>query len=195
MNKMHELIGGFSHVEYLIIFNTIIFGVVASEYFAGWGSMVRYRESIKFSLIQFLWTVFSFLTLIQNWYGIWPRTAYINHHFLYFLYSIVPMFLFHLISVVLFPSFRIKSTVNINEYFEKNARLLLMLYAGYFLLTIISSYIYDDLGNVLLQNIIRFGGIVLAVLATIYHKNKVFQYVLVGAGFLGTGAFILSIPK
>lgn len=195
MNKMHEVIGGFSHIEYLIIFNTIIFGVVASEYFAGWGSMVRYRETIKYSRIQFLWTVFSFLTLIQNWYGIWPRTEYINHHFLYFLYSIVPMFLFHMISVVLFPSFRNKTVVDIDEYFNKNARLLFMLYAGYFLLTIISSYIYDDLGNVFLQNIIRAGGIVLATVAAIYHKKKILQYILVGAGLLGIIIFILSIPK
>lgn len=192
---MHEIIGGFSHIEYLIIFNTIIFGVVASEYFAGWGSMLRYRSTVKFSLIQFLWTVFSFLTLIQNWYGIWPRTAYINHHFLYFLYSIVPMLIFHLISVVLFPSFRITSTVDVDEYFKKNARLLFMLYAGYFLLTIISSYVYEDLGNVLMQNIIRAGGVVLATLAAIYHTNKSLQYLLVGAGLVGVAIFVLSIPR
>lgn len=194
MDKMVDLIGGFSHVEYLIIFNTIIFGVVATEYFSGWGSMVRYRDNIKYSLPQFLWSIFSFLTLIQNWYGIWPRTVYIDKHFLYFLYSIIPMFLFHLISVILFPTFKQGSFIDLTEYFKKNSRLLFLLYAGYFTLTIISSFIYDDKGNVLVQNLIRSGGIILAIIASIYNTVKWIQYGFVTLGFIGIAIFILSIP-
>ena len=76
--KMPNLIEGFSQVEYLTVFNAIVFGVIASEFFSGWGSMVRHRQTIKMYWFHLSWSVFAFLTLINNWFGDWPRTADIN---------------------------------------------------------------------------------------------------------------------
>ena len=66
MNEMPEIIGGFSQIEYLTIFNTIIFGIISSEYFGGWGNMFRHRNTIKIDYTHLFWTIFAFLTLIQN---------------------------------------------------------------------------------------------------------------------------------
>lgn len=194
MDKMPIDIEGLSHIEYLIVFNTILFGVVAAEYFTGWGNMLRYRSHVKFNLLHFLWTLFSFLTLIQNWYGIWPRTRFINDNIVYFFYSLVPMFVFHLITVALFPNIKEGKFVDFKDYYEKNARMLFILFGVYFILTITSTYIYVDSGDVLLQNILRGGAALLSFTAAYFNNKKVLQIVFLVLGFVGLAKFVMAIP-
>lgn len=195
MERMVENILGFTQVEYLIVFNTIIFGIVASEYFTGWGDMLRYRKEIKVYPLHFLWTIFSFLTLIQIWYGIWPRTVYINKSIIYFFYALVPMFIFHLISVALFPRLTLKENRNLVKYYFQNSRLLFILYAVYFATTILSSYIYDDKGDVLTQNVIRFAGVLFSLLGAYFNRKVWLHYLFLIIGFFALSLFILAIPS
>ena len=116
MDKMPELIEGFSQIEYLLIFNAIVFGAIASEYFSGWGGMLRNRERLVFSPLQFTWSVYAFLLLVQNWFGIWPRSMYINDSVVYFYFSLIPMLLFYLISVVLFPQMKVNADVDFKQH-------------------------------------------------------------------------------
>lgn len=187
-------IEGLSHIEYLIVFNTILFGVVASEFFTGWGNMLRFRDQVKFNLLHFMWTLFAFLTLIQNWYGIWPRTRFLNDNIVYFFYSLVPMFVFHLITVALFPNIKEGKFVDFKVYYEKNARMLFILFGVYFVLTISSSYIYVDSGDVLMQNIMRGGAAIFSFIAAYFNNKKILQALFLILGFAGLINFILSIP-
>ena len=82
---MPELIKGMYHVEYLAIFYSIIIGVIATEFFSGWSMIIRYRAISKPYPLHLVWSIFGFITLLQNWYGIWPRIEFINKNFLYFL--------------------------------------------------------------------------------------------------------------
>lgn len=195
MGKMPSEIGGFSQVEYLAVFITILFGVVASEFFVGWGNMLRRREHSKPYWLHLILTSFSFLTLIQNWYGIWPRTYYINHNFLYFFYSMVPMLTFHLITVALFPSVDGDKKIDYKLYYEKNVRLLFILYAIYFTLTISSSFVYVDKGNIVAQNILRSCGVVFSLCIAYFYKVRWLQIVFAIVSYLALFQFILSIPK
>lgn len=187
-------IGGFSQVEYLAVFITILFGVVASEFFVGWGNVLRNRKTNKVYWLHLLLTTFSFLNLTQNWYGIWPRTYYINHNFVYFFYSMVPMLIFHLITVALFPNSDDSKHVDYKEYYEKNVRLLFILYAIYFALTISSSLVYVDKGNIVHQNILRFGGMLFCILIAYFNKIKWLQILYVTLSYAALIKFILSIP-
>lgn len=195
MKHMPVDINGFSHIEYLIVFNTIIFGLVASEFFTGWGSMLRYRDNVKPYWLHFVWTIFAFFLIIQNWYGIWPRTRFIDDNMGYFIYSLVPMFIYHLIGVTLFPSFRRQKIVDLKTYFYKQARVLFILFAIYFLFTIISSFVYQDVGNVFRQNVLRGIGLFFSLLAAKYYRNLWLHFILLFMGFSGLIAFILAIPK
>ena len=116
--QMPEVINGFTHAEYLTVFIAIIFGYIGAEYFIGWGAMIRNRGMIKVNWQHLLWTIFAFLVFIQNWWGIWPRTEVLTHNIYYFLYALLPIFIFHLISVVLFPDFKftIKKDMEIHFY-------------------------------------------------------------------------------
>jgi hypothetical protein len=194
MEKMPDVIQGFSQVEYLTVFVAIIFGYVGAEYFVGWGTMMRNRKEIKEYWPQIAWTIFAFLLFIQNWYGIWPRSQFINDNIFYFLYTLFPVLLFYLISVVLFPSFK-KNTTDMKVYFYENTRLLFSFFAGYFILAIISSFVYDDLGNVLVQNAIRLMGVLLSGAAAYYHKNERLHLVFLFIGFMALSAFVFALPR
>ena len=192
---MPDAINGYSQIEYLTVFITIIFGVVATEYFNGWGNMLRYRKTIKIYPLHLLWTIFTFLTLIQNWYGIWPRTRFLNHNLFYFFYALVPMLVFHFITVTLFPTMKLNQEINFKQYYLENARTFFRLYAIYFLFTIVSSYIYNDIGNVLFQNILRGFGLVLSLLAAHYKDKIQFHYGFAILFFFALFQFLLALPK
>ena len=192
MDKMPVEIDGFSHVEYLIVFNAILYGYVVAEYFVGWGSLIRNRNSYKIYWQHILWTLFAFMVLIQNWWGNWPRTSMLNENILYFCYSLVPIFLFHLISVILFPSSDNKE-LNLKVYFYNNTRWLFALLAIYLSLTIISTVVYPDIGNVLIQNSIRLFGVFLAICAAWFNKSVALHIVFLFIGYLSLVRFFTAL--
>lgn len=194
MDIMPKEMEGLSHTEYLIVFNTVLFGVIASEFFSGWGSMLRYRETVKIYWPHFFFTIFAFLTFIQNWYGIWPRTRFINDNILFFFYSLVPMFVYHLLTVALFPSMKKNDKVDFKEYYFKNSRLLFIIFAIYFATTISSSYIYVDQGNVLVQNIIRLCGVLMSIAAAYWYRSIILHIIFLVIGYGGLIGFIWAIP-
>ncbi|MBL6444920.1 hypothetical protein JMN32_01275 [Fulvivirga sp. 29W222] len=192
--KVPNIIEGFTHTEYLTVFSAIIFGYVGAEYFQGWGSIIKNRDHIRIYWQHLLWTIFAFIMFIQNWWGIWPRTAAINESIFFFIYSLIPIFLFYLISVILFPDFKKHEQVDLKDYFYKNTRWLFSLFAVYFVLTIISSFVYDDIGNVFVQNIIRAGGVLLAATAAYFNKKVWLHTVFLALGYYMLIQFFLALP-
>jgi hypothetical protein len=197
MDKMPQIIEGFSQIEYLLVFNAIVFGAIAGEYFGGWGAMLRNREYITFSPIQFTWSIFAFLILVQNWFGIWPRSEYINNGVQYFYFSLIPMLLFYLISVVIFPQMRVNTAVNFQEHYRKNSDILFGLFAIYLFVAIIGSAVYYDLdkGDVLKQNLIRAAGIALCGVCIKFKDKMWIHYAFIALSSIGLFAFLFQIPE
>ena len=191
---MPEIINGFSHVEYLTVFNAILFGYVGAEFYLGWGNMIRNRKNLKFYWQHVLWTVLMFTLFIQNWYGVWPRIEYINENVFYFLFSLAPIFIFHIISVILFPDFTKEDNYDMEKYYFENIRILYVLFGGYLLLTVLNSVVYTDLGNVFLQTTIRLGGLSVCFLAILFHKVKSVHVMFLVVGYLAVGAFLFALP-
>ncbi|QSE98943.1 hypothetical protein [Fulvivirga lutea] len=195
---MPKIIEGFTHTEYLTVFSAIIFGYVGAEYFQGWGALLRNRRMVKAYWQHTLWTIFAFTLFIQNWWGIWPRTKLINESIFYFFYSLVPIFLFYIISVILFPDFRSiekNTTTDMKEYFYSNTRYLFGLFALYFVFTIVSSFVYPDIGNVFVQNLIRAFGVALAIGAAYFHQNKIIHTIFLIIGYAALVRFFLALPS
>lgn len=196
MNEMPEIIDGFTHTEYLTVFSAIIFGYVGAEYFQGWGALIRNRTKIKAYWQHTLWTIFAFTMFIQNWWGIWPRTEYIVENLFYFFYSLVPIFIFYIVSVLLFPDFK-KDDVHtdMKDFFYANTRWLFGLFAIYFLFTISSSFVYQDIGNVDVQNYIRMFGVALAATAAYFNKNRVLHIIFLIIGYAALIRFFMALPS
>ncbi len=196
MEGMPKIIEGFTHTEYLTVFSAIIFGYVGAEYFQGWGAIIKNRRRVKAYWQHTLWTVFAFTLFIQNWWGIWPRTRLINENIYYFFYSLVPIFLFYIISVILFPDFKVnKDKYDLKEYFYENTRYLFGLFSLYFVFTIISSFVYPDMGNVLVQNLIRGFGVLLAAGAAYFNKNKIVLTTFLMIGYIALFVFFMALPS
>ncbi|HNP19432.1 MAG TPA: hypothetical protein PKL31_13425 [Fulvivirga sp.] len=195
MDRVPQIIEGFTHTEYLTVFSAIIFGYVGAEYFQGWGSLIRNRKNVKVYWQHTLWTIFAFTLFIQNWWGIWPRIALINENIFYFFYSLVPIFLFYTISVILFPDFKkVDEEIDMQEYFYQNSRYLFGLFSLYFVFTIVSSFVYPDIGNVLVQNLIRTLGVLLAAGAAYFHKNRTVHVIFLVIGYIALMMFFLALP-
>lgn len=195
MDQMPEVIKGFTQIEYLIVFNAILFGYIGAEYFSGWASMIRNRHKINNYWQHILWTFFAFTMFIQNWYGVWPRTGHVNKSVYYFLFSLAPIFAFHVISVILFPDFTDEKNHNVKEYYHQNMRWLYGLFAGYLMLTIANSFVYPDIGDVMVQNLIRGGGIALCVIAFIFHRVKLIHPIFLAIGYAALFIFLRALSS
>lgn len=189
-----SIIDGFTHTEYLVVFIAIIFGYVGAEYFQGWGWMMRNRGEVKVYWQHLLWTLFAFIMFIQNWWGIWPRTGFITGSIFYFFFSLIPIALFYLISVILFPDVKQAGVLDMKNYFYNNTRYFFLLLAIYFLLAIVNSYVYPDIGNVLLQNLIRLAGVLLALTAAYFNKNVILHTILLIIGYILLIQFFVALP-
>ena len=197
MEKMPEILEGFSQVEYLLIFNAIVFGAIAGEYFSGWGNLLRHRHETKFSPIQFAWSAFAFLLLIQNWFGSWPRAKFVNDNALYFYFSLIPLLLFYLMSILMFPEKNDNENqqLDFKKHYDSNSRALFILFGLYLTFTIVGSYIYKDVGNVLAQNIIRSSAIVLCVFAAIFNEKKWIHIIFLIMHYIGLIIFIYQLAR
>ena len=194
---MPEILEGFSQVEYLIIFSAIVFGAIAGEYFSGWGNLLRYRHKTKFSPIQFAWSIFAFLLLIQNWFGSWPRAKFVNDNALYFYFSLIPLLLFYLMSILMFPERKKEKdhVLNFKEHYNKNSRALFIVFGIYLLFTIVGSYVYKDVGNVLAQNILRTIAIALCIFGAIFNEKKWIHVIFLTMHYIGLIIFIYQLAR
>src|SRR5690348_1531592 len=92
-----------SFAEYLVIFNTFVFGYVATQFFTGWSSVISQREKLIISVEHLAWTIFAFVLLTDIWWGSWAKTSRIVEHNYYFFVSLLSPIVFYFLSVFLFP--------------------------------------------------------------------------------------------
>ena len=80
------------------------------------------------------------------------------------------------------------------KYFYENTRWFFSIFAIYFVITITSSYVYPDLGDVTLQNIIRSLGVALSVAAAYFNRSKILHFVFLIIGYLALLKFFNALP-
>lgn len=141
---MEDSINSFTIVEYLSVFTAFIYGYVATRFFSGWGAMINFRDSIKFSKEHLLWTLFLFFLLIDNWWGSWIKGNYTHQNLLYYISLLPPIFLY-LISVLLFPPLSDDHFLDLQNHFQSIRKRNYLLLIGLFLSFLINDYIFKHL--------------------------------------------------
>ena len=124
-----EQVSGFSRVEYLSVFITLLYAFGVAEFFFGWTRMLRNRDSITFNFDHIVFTAIYFWILLLNWYTLWMRIEFISKGFIFFTITIIPILVNFLVSVFMFPDF--DKVKNLKEYFEKNFNTIIILFAIY----------------------------------------------------------------
>lgn len=169
-----ESIDGFSKVEYLITFYAILFGIVAFEYFQGWGLLLQFYNEIRIYWVHLLWSVFTFGMLVDIWWISWTRVSFVSINIGYFTISLLTPFLFYIGSVILFPDFDRKDNRDLKEYFYKVKKWFFLVFGMYFLINIVNSYFYNEIDIYPEQNLYRFAGILFCIPA-ILTNNQLFH--------------------
>lgn len=119
---MKPCIESFSVIEYLSIFTAFIYGYVATRFLYGWGNMINFRQSIRFSQEHLLWTLLTFVLLIDVWWGSWSKSLHVADHTLLYFASLLPSLIFYLISVLLFPPLSDEKFLDLRNYFDRIRR-------------------------------------------------------------------------
>ncbi|MFN0047682.1 MAG: hypothetical protein ACKVOU_01015 [Cytophagales bacterium] len=119
----------FPFADYLLVFISIIVGYVVTEFFAGWGGLIRNRENVKIYWLHLLWTFNFFFQLIENWWWLWGNRLKLAEHIYYFAFSLASPLVFYLITVFLFPSIKEDQKTDFKNYYFKNTPYIFTLFA------------------------------------------------------------------
>lgn len=119
----------FPFADYLLVFISIIVGYVVTEFFAGWGGLIRSRKNVTLYWLHLSWTFNFFFQLIENWWWLWGNRFKLAEHIYYFAFSLASPLVFYLISVFLFPSIKENGTTDFKTYYFKNTPYIFSLFA------------------------------------------------------------------
>src|SRR5690349_16300938 len=132
----------FSPAEYLTTFTTFIYGYVATQFLAGWSSMITHRKSIILSKEHLLWTIFSFILLIDIWWTSWRKTEIIYTDNLIFYSTLITPFIFYFLSHLLFPDLDELLGNNLKTYLTPAFRKVMVAFGCLFLSFLLSDQIF-----------------------------------------------------
>jgi hypothetical protein len=195
-NTLSEQISGFSRVEYLAVFNAIIFGFIVAEFFMGWGNFMRYRSQIRFDSIPILWSFLTFLVSILIWWGTWTNNEFIGVNIFYYYYSLVLPLLLYLVCVFLFPKINEGRTENKNfnlkYYFEKQAPIICLLYGLLFTAMILNSVIFQEYEFFHIKNYIK-GGAALLAFGGMVVKTRTYYWIITTVMFVLFVGFLMTM--
>lgn len=181
LNINHEFIykkDNYSKVEHLTIFISMIYGYVITVFFVGWSKMFHAKNR-DLSLIQFLWTLFSFFFLIDMWWGSWTRNSHIATSMWHFMLTLATPFLIFVICVSLFPHKGEKG--NYLTLFLRNKNLIFTTFGLLFFSQIVLSFFFvEDYQN---ENYMRLAGIVLSLVSIKIH-NLTYHKILVSVAII-----------
>ncbi len=195
-NTLSDQISGFSRVEYLAVFNAIIFGFIVAEFFMGWGNFMRYRSQIRFDFIPILWSFLTFLVSILIWWGTWTNNEFIGIHILYYYYSLVLPLLLYLVCVFLFPKINEtryeKDDFDLERYFEKQAPIICFLYGLMFTAMILNSVIFKEYEFFHIKNYIK-GGAALLAFGGMIVKTRFYYWIITAVMFFLFVGFLMTM--
>src|SRR5688572_29431346 len=135
-----------SFAEYLVIFNTFVFGYVTTQFFTGWSSVISHREKLVISVEHLIWTILSFILLTDIWWGSWLKTARIVEHNFYFYVSLLSPSVFYFLTVFLFPDPDHYSEGDLITYLQTAFKRIVLVFLLLFLSFLAGSLVF---GNVL----------------------------------------------
>ena len=179
MNPSADL--SLSFAEYLVIFNTFVFGYVTTQFFTGWSSVISHREKLIISTEHLVWTIFSFVLLTDIWWGSWLKTARIVEHNYYFYVSLLSPIVFYFLTVFLFPDPDHYSQGDLITYLQREFKRIAFFFVLLFLSFLLGSLVFGNVMGVDLY--FNLAGLGCATLAYFYHPLP-FRRLILGVGSL-----------
>ena len=93
---------GFSKIEYLVTFHSIIFGYIASVFLDGWGYLLRRRHLVKMDRYLLAFTYLVFTLMLIHWWNLYDRAEFIGLNLANFLTVLPYSILFYFMGTIAF---------------------------------------------------------------------------------------------
>jgi hypothetical protein len=176
-----DQISGFSRVEYLSVFLSLLYAFAVAEFLLAWGKMLRNRQSFVFSTDQMLWSIVLFYALVVNWYRMWPMLEHIEKGFIYFAIVFLQVLIFYFVAIVLFPD--LDKETDLKKHYDRTIHWIIALIALYLFTQILTTIVLMNMPVMFLFNITRGLFIVLAIVALCF-PHKILYRILLGYIYL-----------
>lgn len=131
-----------SFAEYLVIFNTFVFGYVTTQFFTGWSSVISHRNEMVISKEHLGWTIFAFILLTDIWWGSWLKTGRIVEHNYSFYISLLSPVVFYFLTVFLFPDYHHSSFKDLGVYLSGEFRKIAFVFFLLFLSFLVGGMVF-----------------------------------------------------
>lgn len=90
-----------SAVAYSLIFLSIVIGYVVTIAMVGWGKLIKYHESQKFSIEYLLWTLILFFYLLFMWFWTFSyHLVYLESYFWFTVLLLRPLLIYFCFEVL-----------------------------------------------------------------------------------------------
>jgi len=162
----------FPFADYLLVFISIIVGYVVTEFFAGWGGLIRNRKQVDIYWLHLGWTFCFFIQLIENWWWLWGNRLKLTEHVGFFFFSLTSPLIFYLISVFLFPAITADEKLDFKKYYYKNHFWLFTLFGCLMLAYFINNVWVKGESVTDQENLFCFVGFGFAVLSAMIKSPK-----------------------
>ena len=110
---------------------------MATQFLAGWSSIITRRKELKVSKEHLAWTLFSFLLFIDVWWGSWAKTEKVISGIHFFYLSLLSPVIFYFLGLYLFPNFLKTDVYDLRRYldatFRKIVAVLFLLFVSFFI--------------------------------------------------------------
>ncbi len=173
----------FPFADYLLVFISIIVGYVVTEFFAGWGGLIRNRKQIKIYWLHLAWTINFFVQLIENWWWLWGNRLKLAENAGYFFYTLASPLLFYLISVFLFPTLKENEVHDFDDYFYKNKKYIFLLFCVLMVVYFINNLWIRKHDLISIDNMFCISGFVFGLL-NLFINNRLYQVISFSMGFV-----------
>jgi hypothetical protein len=181
---MKEVMEGFSHVEYLTTFVSLIYSYIAARFFMGWRSFIAWYPKITFSFPHQILCLLSFGLMIDIWWTTWVRGIEMDTKLYAFNLALITPAIFYLIVTLLFPNFKMEKNFNLREYYQTKHKTIYLLFGVLFLFNFLTSPILENRVFTDTENIFRISAIFLGVIMVMSKSPWVHHVLLVIAGLL-----------
>lgn len=177
--------GDFSQTEYLTIFLTFIYSIIAAQFFVGWGKWIQNIDQERPSMNHILFSLVVFILLIDFWWISFQRGPGMTQSFRAFFLALISPLTMSVITFNLFPRGRTEDA-NLAAYFHRRGRFMFLVLAFDLFSNIfvdhylIGSAIYD------LESGFRLSGILYCILGATVSNQTFIRWLLL------TGSLVIS---
>lgn len=160
-----------SAVEYSLIFLSIVIGYVVTIVMVGWGKLIKYHDSEKFSIEYLLWTLILFFYLLFMWFWTYSyHLPYLDSYFWFTMLLLRPLLIYFCLEVLV-PERH--DEYDYREHFWNVRRKFFVLVTVLWLYEVILMYIQGMSIDFTFRDIIYVFGLPLSI-SLIFIKNHKF---------------------